>query len=99
MKTKKKFPGEEADLGTGTKSALCRGCGTVFTSPTAFTLHQDWDYNRTPSLKCASTEEELHGLGLVLGKRGRWTMDPEGNWWDQVKKANTMFDEEDEAED
>lgn len=90
---------DDSLLGTGTKTCICDACGQAFSSPTSFSLHQNWTYGPIrATLKCATTPEELEKLGLVLGKRGRYSIDPEGEvpWWDRVKEANAKFEDDEE---
>lgn len=87
---------DDSLLGTGTKSALCAKCGTCFTSPTSFDLHQTVEYDGNNRIVvCAQTPEELKALGLTLGKRGRWSIDPDGEipWWTRVAEAKQRAEE------
>jgi uncharacterized membrane protein YphA (DoxX/SURF4 family) len=90
---------DNSQLGTGKKSALCAACGTCFTSVTGFVIHQNWTYTESGAeLKCASTPEELAARNLVLGKRGRYTIDPESKWWESVREAIEMLNEDEEED-
>ena len=90
---------DDSKLGNAKKAALCDACGTCFSSVTSFVIHQNWEY--TPSgarLRCVSDPHELAELNIVMGKRGRYTINPDSEWWNTIKEAHAKLDE-DEADE